>query len=327
MVKILLKKYISCDTFEANNPFDDNSFQISDKDMFRYAALVGNFSGHTITQEGRKFYSSMIEMALKEENGYYTIGSDYRNAEQSIKHSISFFMGMFAAEIVAEKVYNISHLYHLTDKIITVTPSGRHPDFFGIDNTGKGILIEAKGTTEKKPRNPAIEYAKGQLEAIQTVITIQANGQPQSFQRDEMNRYVVASSFDKNDRLTYHCVDPKPSQEVERKIEIEIDKAVALYYQHIMNFILCNPHHEHKAFTETFIVSDMGRYKIGLDSEIYNKLREYKDFYISRDENALDKHPLEGLHQCVSEREQVFRRKKLKLTEDVSVGLNGVICI
>ena len=149
MAEILLKKYTDCDMFKADNPFDDKGFQISEKDMIRYAARVGNFSGHIITQEGREFYSSMIEMAVREENGYYTIGSDYKHAEQSIKNSISFFMGMFAAEIVADRIYNIPLLHHLTDKVINVTPPGRYPDFFEINDKGEGILIDVKGTADK----------------------------------------------------------------------------------------------------------------------------------------------------------------------------------
>ena len=88
-----------------------------------------------------------------------------------------------------------------------------------------------------------------------------------------------------------------------------------------MNYILCNPHDEYK----TFIVSDMGPYRIGLDSKIYNRLSKYQEFYKNQDENAFDEYSFEGVHNFVSE--QVSRIKGLDLNEDASVGLNGIICL
>ena len=318
MAEILIKKYKNCNKFCMNIPFYNNSIAISEKDIFRYAALVGDFSSHNITINGELFYYSMINMALLEKNGYYTIGSDYKNAEQSIRNSISFFMGMFAAEIVAEKIYKIPNLYHLTDQVITFTSTGKHPDFFGINNKNRGILIEAKGTVATRPTNSTVSGAKKQLRAIKSVV-VEVNGGKQSFNYNDMKRYVVASSFDLNDRLTYHCIDPEP--EGEQEIGIDLDKATALYYQNIMNIILHRPYRNYG----TYIISDTWPYKIGLDREIYNRLSEYEKLYTGINRDIVDKFSYNGVYNFVSER--ISRIEIPNSNVEVSTGLNGVICL
>lgn len=68
--------------------------------------------------------------------------------------AISFAMGMVTARIIANKVYNISRLYHFTDssRSATLKHGKMAPDWFGLDQYGRPFLFESKGTIEKKSR-------------------------------------------------------------------------------------------------------------------------------------------------------------------------------
>lgn len=328
MTDILLKIYNNYMGFVRNFPIYNTKIRTTKKDMFRYAVLVGGFSNYTVSASGKTFYHSMVNMALQPNGGFYTIGSDYKNAEQSIKTSLSFFMGMFAAEIVAEKVYGIRNLYHLTDPVIisvkstrTSTQTRRRPDFFGTDIGGQGFLFEAKGTAAARPANSTVLAAKNQLSAVD-VVKAQAYGASRTFSGSAINRYVVASSFGKNGWLTYHCVDP--GQEGDGEIVVDMDKAAVLRYQNIMSFIWDKPYSEYGKY----FIFDTEPYKLGLYREIYSRLCEYEWLYTAGDgdiEKMIDNYSFDGMYHFISER--ISDMEVSDSNADVSAGLNGVICL
>lgn len=123
---INLKVYDISDDYKNKKIKMTWDMDISKSDLKRYAISLGNYSSYKISKKGEKFYHYLLEMSLEEyvsgRMKYFKIGEDYKNAESSIKNTISFFVGMIAAKAVAEKKYKVPLLYHLTDQIIISTP-------------------------------------------------------------------------------------------------------------------------------------------------------------------------------------------------------------
>ena len=339
-----LKIYDTVDEYKNQKIKMTGDMDVSMLDLKRYAVSLGNFSGRKITDKGEKFYEYLLEMSLEEymrkKMKYFKIGEDYKNAEASIKNSISFFMGMIAAKAVAEKRYKVPLLYHLTDEILSCTTVGIQttanvssqappkseknfrPDFFGVNNKDEGFLFEAKGTVSKRSGNKTIEHAKEQIRNIGSV-TLQKGTGNSKYDNSQLKGYIVASSFDKNDHLTYHCIDPEP--EGGKKIEIGWEKAMILYYQNIMNFLTSNrtvPDDQ----DSRFVVSEYGLYKIGVEKRIYETLEKYKGVYDGS--QKLDDTVKRGnlTEDCEKISSYISERQDSTLAEEMSLGLDGIIC-
>lgn len=340
---INLKIYDTTDDYKNKKIKISGDMDVSMLDLKRYAISLGNYSSYSITKSGELFYHYLLEMSLEEyvsnQMDYFKIGEDYKNAEGSIKNSISFFMGMIAAKAVAEKKYKVSHLYHLTDEIIISTPIIKQPivnassqavtkterkfrpDFFGVNDKDEGILFEAKGTVSIGPGSKTIEHAKEQIRNIDCVTLKKITGN-QKYDNSQLKGYVVASSFDKNDCLVYHCIDPYP--EGEKEILIDWEKAMILYYQHIMNFLI----HNKKViddYDSRFVMSEYGLYKIGIEKRVYETLEKYKGIY-DANENIDFVEPRDLVEDCEKISSYILNLQDSASTEKMSLGLDGIIC-
>lgn len=340
---INLKTYDTVNDFKNKKIKMTRDMDISMQDLIRYAISLGNYSSYKITKKGGIFYRYLLEMSLEEyisgKIKYFKIGEDYKHAEASIKSCISFFMGMVAAKAVAEKKYKVSRLYHLTDEIIISTPVAiqttvktspqntnktkrkYRPDFFGVNNNNGGILFEAKGTASTNFGNKTIEHAKEQIRNINCV-TLKKNTGYQKYNNSQLKGYIVISSFDENDLLVYHCIDPEPEEKEE--IVIDWEKATILYYQHIMNFLIYNK----KVLDDQdprFIISEYGLYKIGIDKRIYKTLEKYKEMYAGNEKNdvIIRRNLIEDCEKILS---YTLSLQDSVSTEKVSLGLDGIIC-
>ena len=166
---------VNYEYFDSENDYSKNpnatkhrSFNVSRGDFSKYAILNGFYGKKLISRDARKFYSSMCRMAVKKEKGFYVISDEYEFAETSYKNVISFAMGMLATRIIANEIYNINKLYHLTDKSFkgTLVNGKMAPDWIGVDGQKKVFLFESKGTCNKNVRKKTIEHAKVQLNNV-----------------------------------------------------------------------------------------------------------------------------------------------------------------
>lgn len=319
MGEIKLKSFNSYNDFINDTLAKESNLNITLKDMISYAISAGGFSNWNVSSCGEKFYSSLVKMAVTD-GEQFTIRDDYRYSEQSIKTSISFFMGMIAAKAVADKQYNIPYLFHLKDSQLFFTSKGKTPDFFGLINGKEPILIEAKGTTANKPSNSVVEKAKNQLISIRS---IEIDGWKKRYTR--FKKHVISSCFE-NNKLTYIDVDPDKNGETELKINI--DKAIILYYRDIMNLLLTNNVDTFKFQSSSYLITNIGNYKIGLNETVYNILTEYKDIFFVEPEKKIDftTFNLEDTYTRISN--IVFDiPKTFPLSTEVSLRTDGIICL
>lgn len=288
---------------------------VSEIDLIQYAVSAGGFSNRHVSPAGTQFYTWLIRMALTEGNTF-TINDDYSFAETSIKNTLSFFMGMVAAKAIAERLYHIPYLFHLKDPQIEFQTQGRIPDFFGLANGVEPTLLEAKGTTMRKPSNTVIQSAKDQLADI---VEIEAVGLGVYH---DFYRHVVASGFYDN-TLTYYDIDPQP--EGSRKILFNIDKAMVSYYQHIIGLLSYGTPKRMSYNNEQYLYTEIGDIKIGLSASIYSYMQRFylpdggflnQDFYAEEINIPIYK-------DIVSMSRELFTVEK---NEKMSLHQDGIIC-
>ena len=307
MGEITIISYDSCDKFKTNSPRGVKPLSLTMQELISYAISAGGFSNRAVGEKGQAFYAALVEMALNE-GTTFTIGSDYKQSETSIKTSISFFMGMIAAKAVADKKYGIKYLYHLKDPRICFSTTGKTPDFFGLINGTDAGLFEAKGTTGKKPQNKIVEGAKNQLNAIKSVELVSST--TSCTKHTTFSKHIIASCFNNKDEWTYLDIDPNETGDTE--LTINIDHAIILYYQNIMSLLgkKCTTEQATKQTTEqtteqttgltiivdenyvvknyvvknyvvkNYVVKKLGNYSVGLHKKIYDKLSNDKLFPI-----------------------------------------------
>lgn len=154
-------------------------------------------------------------------------------------------------------------------------------------------------------------------------MTLKKNSGNQKYDKSQLKGYIVASSFDKNDFLSYHCIDP--DSDGKEEIVIDWEKAMILYYQHIMNFLIYNK----KVLDDRdsrFIISEYGLYKIGIEKRIYKTLLKYKGIYDGTEKIDTIKHT-NLVEDCERISSYIFEIQNLASTEEKSLGLDGIVCM
>lgn len=269
--------YNTVNDFKADNPIRNQPISFTDKDFIRYLINLGSYSNKSLSFNGWKFYFSLVKMAIVEDNNILKISDDYYNAESSIKTAISYFIGSLSAYALAEKVHRVSHLYHLKDPIINNINrynayNKKTPDFFGLKNfnLGSPILIEAKGTSKSRLDPVTVTKAKDQVNAISS-INFRGSSQPIT----HFERHVIGAYF-KGRELNFCDIDPNETGSI--IYEFDADSETLMYYRNIMFLLLFN---SNSARTITlndnndYIVVEFEGYNIGLNTLIFNRLKNY----------------------------------------------------
>lgn len=306
-------KYNSVSDYPKNIALS-HDITISSSDFVKYAYTLGNFNGYKPSNEGKKFYQSLIDMALKEDakKTYTYISNDYSHAEQSIKGAISFFMGMIAAKAVADKKYNVDTLFHLKDEYIEYKSKGnRHPDFFGVSESGEAFLFEAKGASSNRKISDKIASAKDQLSAVSYVQFTDRFYCSQEHQKKKyqlltgqittLNRHAVVSVPSSDQVLHYYDIDPE--EEGGEPLSIDADAAVRDYYGDIMKLLrteTMDPCESASGIGCTVV--RIGHFRIGLRSDIWEILE--KDY---QKESKEHKTPSGGNVQVPAEKDWLYR--------------------
>lgn len=260
--------------------FVPSDLKVKRKDLIKYAILVGEFSNFSVTEEGKIFYKSLVDMVFIDSNNKFVAGDSYKNAETTVKTSIGFLIGMISAKCVADKVFNIAYLYHLKDPRIKEYKSQLHPDFFGIDHVGNAYIIEAKATHNKRVDNSIVIKGKKQTQSVKKVWYELDNGNIQPY--NYFKRHVVATSFDNNEYIISN-IDP---DEKNGKKEIYMNENLNIfnYYKNIYNYLVSKSNNslgkeKIKIDQLEFVVLNSEIGKFGIEAKIFSILENYHSVF------------------------------------------------
>lgn len=212
---------------------------ISKRDFLKYAILNGRYNNNIMSGTAQTFYSSICQMAVKKDRRFWTLSDDYKYAEDTYKAAISFAMGMLATRVIANKIYNVSRLYHFKEKRFKANPkkSKLSPDWFGVDQQMHPFLFESKGTVKKKIALQTINHAANQLSNVRIITDISSNKQ-----YCITNKHIICSCFDLCNNVDkvwcIHDIDPiDPIESEEDKFYINIDEECFLYYDAFIKYV------------------------------------------------------------------------------------------
>ena len=241
-------------------------------DFIRYLSIAGGVQNNGSSSNSYKFYEYMVRMALEDVGGTFKITSDYSNSEQSIKAAVSYFIGMLSSYAIAEKHYNISHLFHLKDSNISYRQkknSNKVPDFFGLSNGPKPLayLIEAKGTWKTKLDNGTIKKGKEQVKSIRKVKFEESPGMIRKFKDKNLKKHVTGSYFE-NDEL--HFCDIDPDLQGDLICYFNANVAILRYYKNILSLLSTNSEYIEVGTEEglEFSFINFEDYKIGISNSV-----------------------------------------------------------
>lgn len=102
----------------------------------------------------------------------FTKTDAYKGADPSEKGSVSYYLGHFAAKLIADRLLSTPWLWHYDNhyrQLLGATPTGSRPDLIGMTADGKWILVESKGRTNSWTRG-LLNTAKRQATAFSTII-------------------------------------------------------------------------------------------------------------------------------------------------------------
>ncbi len=285
-LKVYHKDSDRFDYMPDGNPPVTNMIGVSLNDFHKATFDLGNYNGNVIDAESRKFYESLVDFMIEEKDGTYYKRLDFENSETSIISSLNFFMGMIAAKIVAEKQYNVSKLYHLTDtnayahKIIINNGQElkKHPDFIGVNNSNEPIIVEAKGKSKYKFSTKITCEANKQLKSIYKIDDVSNGIRKHSYFSYQIKKHIIGSTFYNNGkRLTFHDIDPNDIGE--EILQVDFNKLAYDYYRNYMLILLSYP--TTLDYNLNIIKAEFDDYIVGLNKKIYDELESYRTYYKS----------------------------------------------
>lgn len=335
-----LESYDKVEDYKKLKVSTQKKITISRVELKRYILTMGGYGGHVVSASGQSFYMSAIDLALKQTDNwkdcYYYMSEDYSYAEPTFKVMISFLMGMVAAKMISERVYQIPLLYHLTDKkrVTYKTSSGKSaPDFLGLrydKKTRRHIpyLFEAKGQSQNDyVAHTTVKTAKDQLKNIRsvTVYGIGATG-VRTFPKNSIEKHVATSSFkigsSQTERKWIVCdIDPK-EVEGDGELQADADQETKAYYDQLLS-IMKSAEYQDNLYHNDYITESIdnksyiliehnGEY-FGVQKEIYRVLTAFGNIGSTR-----------GLY---SEILPILQENKTISKDTHSIGLDGVIYI
>lgn len=244
--------------------------KVTMQDFIRYLSIAGGVQNNVSSSNLYKFYEYMVRMALEDVGGTFKITSDYSNSEQSIKAAVSYFIGMLSSYAIAEKHYNISHLFHLKDSKISYFQnqnSNEVPDFFGLSNGPNPLayLIEAKGTSKNKLDIKTIKKGEEQVRSIAKLNFEVSPGRIITY--DSFDRHVTGSYFE-NDEL--HFCDIDPDYQGDLVCHFNANVAILRYYKNLLSLLSTNSEYIEVGIEEglEFSFINFEDYKIGISNSV-----------------------------------------------------------
>lgn len=239
-------------------------------DIIRSAVTIGRKNAFDVWRHGRfslyevMYREYMIYANLMEDrNGNIIRTTAYRNLDPSEKTAISYFLGITVTKLFAEKLLNTPWLMHLDvyNSLNPVLTRGGRPDFVGLDNRRRWIILESKGRSNGYDNN-AMTDAKQQTRKLRRIDGTLPN-----------LRAACQSYFFWN-RFSVKLEDPPEYDDNAIDIKLGTKRFLSNYY-HFFNDPFLSGRTEKYNDREVFIVytSELGT-SIGIDLSVLQYIRE-----------------------------------------------------
>jgi hypothetical protein len=201
-------------------------------ELVHAAITVGRKNWTDVLQHGNYslleilWRTAMLRGNLRGTSGRIARSSAYRGLDRSEKGAVSFFLGLCAAKLFAERLLDVPWLLHLDVYRALVNPTfttSKRPDFVGMDAVGHWIVAEAKGRTGKAPPG-LLDKAKSQTGALSTV-----SGQLPVLR-------VAIATFFSSGFLEVQLCDPVDSEKTAVPLLIDPEELARAYYAQLFDF-------------------------------------------------------------------------------------------
>lgn len=315
--------YDTINDFEHRKSSEKDTPDIFLSELIAYSLSFGDYGNFKSAILSLLQYTSLPLLLLDTNTGKYTASDTYKRSESSFKGAYSFFLGMLAAKLVANRKYNIRHLFHLTDDIVDYFPTGGlHPDFVGEEDLDTAHLFEAKGSSSSR-KTSAAKDGKEQVNAIHRIRHL---GRPGNYKN--IAKTVVASSFPKN-VWTIDDIDPEESGDV--TLSLDFDKAMFLYYHTIMKLLLHDSSRSERTFSDVqyICIQITDELCVGLHKGCYDFFQEgYGQYFKSQIPlSQIDVEPerfYPGVYKEITSILSSFTPPEA--TETLSILPDGILC-
>jgi len=134
----------------------------------RQMLQLGMYSAFEMVYRTALIYANLREAP----SGFFTRSDAYDALDPSEKGAVSYFLGLAASKLFAERCLQVPWLLHLDvyrKQLQAVLKSGRSkPDLIGQDSNGNWVVIESKGRTNEFDA-AALRKAKAQSRRVRSI--------------------------------------------------------------------------------------------------------------------------------------------------------------
>jgi hypothetical protein len=304
-----------------SNLAEQNCLYCSWSDIVRAGVTVGRKNWLHVVQHQKYSYFEMVYRAAliyanlkatvsflpfyKPLDTFLIQSSAYEGLDPSEKSAISYFLGLTASELFAEKLLGVSWLMHLDvygNKFDFKTLTDHRPDLVGVDSSNRWVVIEAKGRSNNLDKR-VMQDAKRQAQSLIKI----AGKKP-------FLHVAIASYFSsRNNALKIYAKDPPVEYEQGFELDISSSDYFTTYYSPIVDFMQSGQRQFEEVTTfqdRRFLIRrlDEADLWIGFDEKYYQLLIMADTQDISKELLALSRElsrftfidPLERSHQEIS---------------------------
>lgn len=245
------------------------------------------------------YRTSILFANLREDNSYIKASSAYKALDPSEKGAISYFLGITAAKLLAEKYLGVPWLMHLDVYRSQLSPilSAKKikPDLVGLNLTRNWVVIEAKGRSGNLINN-VIPKAKKQTRKLRRI-----SGAYPSY-RIALACYFQSKTF----KIAWE--DPDGYDKEAKDISLSVNDLLANYYDPFVHLF-----NEKQGQTESFT---LGR-------QVFSTFRvDDSDLVLGIDINILNKKPSEEIIELLTDQ---AHHPIGRLEDNTKIGADGIL--
>ncbi|MFI8711989.1 hypothetical protein [Brevibacillus brevis] len=252
-----------------------NSINFKWVDLIRAAITVGRANERDVWRHGiyswyESLYRQFIVFAnLKEDiTGFVIRSHGYQSLDPSEKSAVSYFLGLSATKLLAEKLLRTPWLMHLDiyTHLNPVLINKSKPDMVGLDNRGRWVIVEAKGRSNNFDKKAMVK-AKNQTLQLRKI------------DGELPNLRVAFQSYFDNNLFCVNLQDPPDHAEDAVDITIGIDRMLTDYYSPISSYFkLADNSVVERIGKREYIMSNLNNVnlRVGIERRLFSSLREGK---------------------------------------------------
>jgi hypothetical protein len=208
-------------------------------DLVRSAILVGypDFGGAlmppTFQSAWALLFRASIVLAFLQPGAMWRVepSEPYERADRTEKGAISYYLGMFAAKLAAEKLFNVPFLRHY-DTYHQYTfdrpPIGTRPDLLGLSESGDWVVVEAKGRLFGYTSND-LAKAKNQASSVQSIVTHDGS--------HAVGANLASIAWFDSRRWAIRMDDPNEDS-LPLRLDADAATLIAQYYDPVVSYVL-----------------------------------------------------------------------------------------